>query len=232
MLKVHRGNERGHIDHGWLDTYHTFSFGRYQNREMMNYRALRVMNEDVVAPGTGFGEHGHENMEIVTVVLSGELQHRDSLGSGEVLTPDEVQWMSAGSGIRHSEFNPSSTAPVHLYQIWLIPDRPGHVPAYRQQRFERGQRKNRWQTLVSQDGSDNSLTWRTDATLWRAELASGAELALPVPFERAGWLQVLKGEARVGNESLAAGDGVAIADESSLVVQTSTEADLLLFELA
>src|SRR5262245_55191646 len=158
MLKIRKSSERGHFDHGWLDTYHTFSFGDYYDPSQMGFRTLRVINEDRVQPSRGFGMHGHRDMEIVTCVLSGALEHRDSLGHGEVLKPGELQRMSAGTGIRHSEFNPSPTEPVHLYQIWIEPREKGLPPGYEQRAFDAAARQGTWQLVASPDGADGSLT--------------------------------------------------------------------------
>src|SRR5437016_6639477 len=176
MLKVRHSSERGHFDHGWLNTYHTFSFADYFDPKQMGFRSLRVINEDRVAPGQGFGTHGHRDMEIVTVVLSGALEHRDSLGNGEVLRPGEVQRMTAGTGIRHSEFNPSSAEPVHLYQIWLLPERAGLTPGYEQKAFPDADKHNRWRVVASRDARDGSLTIHQDATISLAKLDAGQDL--------------------------------------------------------
>src|SRR5262245_15196351 len=174
MLTIRLRNQRGHFDHGWLNTYHTFSFADYFDPAHHNFRALRVINEDRVAPGQGFGMHGHRDMEIVTIVLSGALEHRDSLGNGEVLRPGELQRMTAGTGIRHSEFNPSDKEPVHLYQIWLLPERAGLKPGYEQKPFDPVEKHNRLRLVASPDAADGSLTIHQDARLYLADLdASG-----------------------------------------------------------
>src|SRR4029079_7262167 len=171
MLDIRKSADRGHLNHGWLDTYHTFSFGDYYDATQMGFRALRVINEDRVAPGEGFGMHGHRDMEIVTCVLSGALEHKDSLGHGEVLRPGELQHMSAGSGIRHSEFNPSATESVHLYQIWLLPRSGGLAPSYSAKQFATEGRAGRWQLVASPDGEDGSLKIQQDARIHLATLA-------------------------------------------------------------
>src|SRR5262245_30391638 len=176
MLSIRKSADRGHFNHGWLDTYHTFSFGDYYDPEQMGFRALRVINEDRVAPGTGFGMHGHHDMEIVTIVLSGALEHKDSLGNGEVLRPGEFQRMTAGRGIRHSEFNPSATEPVHLYQIWLLPRQPRLPPSYEQKPFDPAARSGRWQLVASRDGADGSLTIQQDARIYLANLPKADRL--------------------------------------------------------
>ncbi len=232
MLRLRSAPDRGHFNHGWLDTYHTFSFGEYYDPSHSQFGSLRVMNEDRVAPGQGFGMHGHRDMEILTFVLSGELQHKDSLGNGEVLRPGEVQQMTAGSGIRHSEFNPSSTEPVHLYQVWLLPERPGLPPSYAQKAFDAAGRDNRWQVAASRDGSDGSLVIHQDATILRASLAAGRSLEYSLAPTRHAWLQVLAGSVNVAGNHLVAGDGLAVSEETSLTVTAVQNSDLLLFELA
>jgi redox-sensitive bicupin YhaK (pirin superfamily) len=232
MMTIRRGSQRGHFDHGWLDTYHTFSFGDYFDAKQMGFRALRVINEDRVAPGTGFGMHGHRDMEIVTVVLSGALQHRDSLGHGEVLRPGEVQRMTAGTGIRHSEFNPSSAEPVHLYQIWLLPEREGLTPGYEQKAFADTEKRGRWRLVASPDGRDGSLTIRQDARLYLAALSEAQELQHELAIGRHAWLQVLRGTVAVNGSTLSAGDGAAFSEEAGLAVRAAGDGEVLLFDLA
>lgn len=232
MMQIRRGHERGHFDHGWLNTYHTFSFADYYDSAQMGFRTLRVINEDRVAPGMGFGMHGHRDMEIVTVVLSGALEHRDSLGNGEVLRPGEVQHMTAGTGIRHSEFNPSPTEPVHLYQIWLLPDRERRTPGYEQKAFAEVEKQNRWRLVASPDGHDGSLTIHQDARLYLASLTAGQGLRHEIARARHAWLQVLRGDVVVNGTTLAAGDGAALSNEAGLSVQAAGAAEVLLFDLA
>jgi redox-sensitive bicupin YhaK (pirin superfamily) len=232
MMKIRRSRERGHFDHGWLNTYHTFSFADYFDPAQMGFRALRVINEDRVAAGMGFGMHGHRDMEIVTVVLSGALEHRDSLGNGEVLRPGEVQRMTAGTGIRHSEFNPSPVEPVHLYQIWLLPERAGLSPGYEQKAFAESEKRDRWRLVASPDGRDGSLTIRQDARLYLAALTGAQELHHELAHGRHGWLQVLRGNVTVNGADLAAGDGAAISEEANVTVRAAGEAEVLLFDLA
>lgn len=231
MLHVRHGNQRGHFDHGWLDTFHTFSFADYHDPAQMGFRSLRVINEDRVAPGQGFGMHGHRDMEIVTIVLEGALEHRDSLGNGEVLRPGELQRMSAGTGIRHSEFNPSPDEAVHLYQIWLLPGEKGLTPSYEQKPFDPAPRRNRFQLVAAPDGRDGSLTIHQDAELFLADLTPGARVTHRLQPSRAGWLQVLRGAVTLNGESLAAGDGAAVVDESALTVDADRDAEVLLFDL-
>jgi redox-sensitive bicupin YhaK (pirin superfamily) len=232
MIRVRRAADRGHFDHGWLDTWHTFSFGDYYDPHQMGFRALRVINDDRVAPGAGFGMHGHRDMEIVTVVLNGALAHRDSLGHGEVLRPGEVQHMTAGTGIRHAEFNPSADAPVHLYQIWLLPDRPGLAPSYAQRAFDAAGRRGRWQRLAAPDGADGALTIHQDASIHRATLEAGQALPYALEPGRHAWVQVLDGAITLGGESLATGDGAAVSEESRLDIRAERPSDVLLFDLA
>jgi quercetin 2,3-dioxygenase len=232
MMQIRRNAERGHADHGWLDTYHTFSFADYFDPAHMGFRALRVINEDRVAPGTGFGMHGHRDMEIVTVVLAGALQHRDTLGNGEVLRPGEVQHMTAGTGIRHSEFNPSPTEAVHLYQIWLLPRQTGLTPSYEQKAFPDAEKHNRWRLIASPDGRDGSLTIHQDSRLYLARLNEAQELRHELANGRHAWLQVLHGGASVNGTVLKAGDGAALTDEKAVTVQATEAAEVLLFDLA
>lgn len=231
MFTLRKSAERGHADHGWLDTYHTFSFSTYQDREHIRFRALRVMNEDRVAPGQGFGTHPHEDMEIVTYVLSGALEHQDSMGNGEVLRPGEFQRMTAGTGITHSEFNPSKTEPVHLYQIWLYPERKGLTPSYEQKNFPVEGRNDRWQLVASRDAAAGSLTIHQDARIYLANLSAGRELEYKLPPVRHAWLQVLRGELSANGHPVAAGDGVAVSEEASLKLRSESGAEVMLFDL-
>src|SRR6266481_3886891 len=209
MLSIRKSTDRGHFDHDWLDTYHTFSFSDYYDPAQMGFRSLRVMNEDRVAPGSGFGMHGHRDMEIVTYVLSGELQH-----------------MTAGSGIRHSEFNPSATEPVHLYQIWLLPRAPGLPPRYSQKAFAAEGRDGRWQLVASPDGADGSLTIEQDARIYLAGLHAGSNLAFELNDNRHAWLQVLRGSLGVNGSAVTAGDGIAVTREQQLTLDSSSSAEV------
>ena len=231
MIRVRRSSERGHFDHGWLDTYHTFSFARYYDPTHMGFRALRVINEDRVAPGRGFGTHPHEDMEIVTYVLDGALAHRDSLGTGSTIRPGELQRMTAGTGIMHSEFNPSEAEPVHLYQIWLLPEREGLEPSYEQKAFPEEERHNRLRLVASPDGQDGSLSIRQDARLYLASLDGGEEVRHALPPGRHAWLQVLRGGAGLNGNKLSAGDGAAVSDESALTIGADGPSEVLLFDL-
>ena len=232
MIRVRKASERGHFDRGWLDTYHTFSFSRYYDPRHMGFRALRVINEDRVQPGRGFGTHGHEDMEIVTYVLSGALAHKDSLGTGSAVRPGELQRMTAGTGITHSEFNPSQTEPVHLYQIWLLPEREGLDPSYEQKAFSEEERHNRLRLVASPDGGDGSLTIRQDARLYLATLDEGHEVSKDIPSDRHAWLQVLRGSVSLNGQAISAGDGAAVSEESALAIRAESPSEVLLFDLA
>lgn len=231
MQIIRRSSERGHLDHGWLDTYHTFSFGDYYDAAQMGFHALRVINEDRVAPGMGFGMHGHRDMEIVTLVLSGALEHKDSLGNGGVLRPGELQHMSAGSGIRHSEFNPSADEPVHLYQIWLLPREQGLAPSYSQKVFDARLRQGRWQLVASPDGAEESLRIQQDARLFLADLGEGQRLNYELAPGRGAWLQVLSGQVELDGALLSAGDAAGLEKAAGMATQGVQAAEILLFDL-
>lgn len=232
MIRVREAIERGHFDHGWLDTYHTFSFARYYDSGQMGFRALRVINEDRVQPGRGFGMHGHEDMEIVTYVLDGVLAHKDNLGTGSTLCPGEPQRMTAGTGIRHSEFNPSATEPVHLYQIWLLPERSGLAPSYEQKAFPDEERHNRLRLVAALDGQDGALAIRQDARLYLGTFDEGQEASHELVPGRHAWVQVLRGGLDVNGTNLSAGDGAAVSDESRVTLRAAETAEVLLFDLA
>jgi redox-sensitive bicupin YhaK (pirin superfamily) len=231
MIRVRRADERGHFDHGWLDTYHTFSFGGYHDPNHQGFRSLRVINEDWVAAGRGFDMHGHRDMEIVTIVLEGTLAHRDSLGSSGVLRPGELQRMTAGTGIMHSEFNPSEIEPVHLYQIWLFPERRGLAPSYEQKSFPDADRANRLRLVASPDGRDGSLVIRQDSRLFIGSLAEGSGVAHTLETGRHAWLQVLRGRVELNGTTVVAGDGASATDESALSVSSLEPSEVLLFDL-
>lgn len=231
MIQVRKAQDRGHANHGWLDTFHTFSFSTYQDRDHMKFRSLRVMNEDTVAPGQGFGTHPHNDMEIVTYVLEGALEHKDSMGNGEVLRPGEFQRMSAGTGITHSEFNPSQDEPVHLYQIWLFPERKGIEPSYEQKRFPEEERHDQMRLVASRDAEDGSLLIHTDARIYLSQISAAEEIWHQLPEGRYGWLQVLRGSVSVNGVELATSDGAAISEETSLKIRANTDAEIMLFDL-
>jgi len=232
MITLRRAEDRGHANHGWLDTYHTFSFAAYHDPAHVHFRALRVMNEDVVAPGQGFGTHPHDNMEIVTCVLEGALEHRDSMGNGEVLRPGEFQRMSAGTGITHSEFNPSADEPVHLYQIWLFPERKGIEPSYEQKSFPEEERHNKLRLVASRDAAEGSLLIHTAARIYLSSIDAGREVEYELEPGRHAWLQVLRGSLTLNGLELKASDGAAVSDEEALDIAASTDAEILLFDLA
>lgn len=232
MITVRPSSERGHGQHGWLDTRHTFSFNDYYDPAHMNFRTLRVINEDWVAPGQGFGMHGHRDMEILTYVLEGALAHKDSLGNGAPLHPGEVQVMTAGTGIRHSEFNHSASDPVHLYQIWIMPDRAGHTPRYDQRPFPEEGRRGKLQTVASPDGRDGSLVIHQDATVYISVLEPGQPVVHQQAPGRHAWIQVLRGSIAINGQPLATGDGAAVSDESTLTIAADTSpAEVMVFDL-
>ena len=231
MIEIRQANGRGHANHGWLDTYHTFSFGSYRDPQHMGFRSLRVMNEDLVEPGQGFGTHPHQDMEIVTYVLEGALEHKDSMGNGEVLRPGEFQRMSAGTGITHSEFNPSDTEPVHLYQIWLFPQRKGIEPSYEQKRFSEEERHNRLRLVASQDAADGSLLIHQDAQIYLSSLDEGKQVTHTIPAGRHAWLQVLRGAVSVNGHKLSTSDGAAVSNQSELQIVATQPAEVMLFDL-
>lgn len=230
MITVRKADDRGHADHGWLKAAHTFSFASYQDPEHMGFRALRVMNEDRVAPGKGFGTHPHRDMEIVTYVLEGALEHKDSMGNGEVLTPGEFQRMSAGTGIRHSEFNPSADEPTHLYQIWLLPAEEGIEPSYEQKRFD-DQLENQLRLVASPNGADGSLTINQDAKIYLSRLGVGNSVDVEIAEGRHAWLQVLRGSVTVNGTELSTSDGAAVSEEFKLTVAATSDAEIMLFDL-
>jgi quercetin 2,3-dioxygenase len=232
MIQVRKAAERGHFDHGWLDTHHTFSFGDYYDPKHMGFRSLRVINDDRVQPGQGFGMHGHRDMEIVTYVLDGALEHKDSLGNGSIIRAGELQGMTAGTGVRHSEFNPSDKEGVHLYQIWLLPERKGLKPSYEELAVGKEDKRGRFRLVASPDGSDGSLTIHQDARLYLASLLPGQAVAHPIERGRAAWLQVLRGSVNLLGHDLAAGDGVVVTDENTVAVRAATASEVLLFDLA
>jgi redox-sensitive bicupin YhaK (pirin superfamily) len=232
MIRVRKADQRGHFNHGWLDTYHTFSFADYHDPAQMGFRALRVINDDRVAPGQGFGMHGHRDMEIVTYVLEGSLQHRDSMGNGSIIRASELQRMTAGTGVRHSEFNPSDSEPVHLYQIWLLPERRNLTPGYEERRFDPSEKQNRLRLVASRAARDGSMTIHQDADLYLASLEPGRQVSHAFRPGRHGWLQVLRGRVTANGASLEAGDGAALSDEAALEIAADSEAEVLLFDLA
>jgi redox-sensitive bicupin YhaK (pirin superfamily) len=232
MITIRKGEDRGYSDLGWLDSLHTFSFGSYHEPAHMGFRALRVLNEDRVEPGQGFGAHPHMDMEILSYVLEGALEHQDSTGSSGVLRPGEVQRMSAGTGVIHSEYNASTTDRVHFLQIWILPDRKGRAPEYEQKAFPAEERRGRWRPLATPDGREGSLRIHQDVALYGALLEPGQELAASLPPTRHAWLQVVRGNVTLNGVPLEKGDGAAVSDERSLAIQAVEPAELLLFDLA
>lgn len=230
-IMLRPADQRGRTAIGWLDSYHTFSFGGYQDPAFTGFRTLRVINDDTVAPGAGFGEHPHRDMEILTWVLDGALAHRDSLGNTETLSPGELQTMSAGTGIQHSEFNASQTEPVHFLQMWVLPDTAGHTPRYQQKRFDGAGRVDRWQLIASSDARDGSLPIHQDATLSVVELSSAGRLTASIGAGRHGWLHLATGSVEVAGQALAAGDGLAITGPIDLELTGVNKAQVLLFDL-
>ncbi len=228
MIRVRKSEERGHFNHGWLDTYHTFSFSDYHDPDFMGFRSLRVINDDRVDARRGFGSHGHRDMEIITYVLEGELSHADSMGTGSVIRPGEVQRMSAGTGVMHSEKNESDT-PVHLLQIWILPERHGIEPEYEQKEFPASERDGKLRLVASHDGRDGSLTIHQDADLYTTTLRDGASVSFDFRPNRYGWLQVARGSVSLNGQALVAGDGAAIEKESKVTI--AGDGEVLLFDL-
>jgi len=231
MITIRPGDERGFADHGWLQARHSFSFGGYHDPEHMGFRVLRVLNEDCIAPGQGFGTHPHRDMEIFTWVLDGELEHKDSMGNGSVIRPGLAQWMSAGTGVTHSEFNPRDDAPTHLLQIWILPDRAGHGPTWAEKHFPAEQRQGRLCLLASPDGAEGALPWRQDARLYAATLERGDVVIHEPEPGRHAWMQVTGGRMTVNGVPLEAGDGAAVSEENHLQMETRDNVDFLLFDL-
>lgn len=230
MMTLRPAAERGHARHGWLDTKHTFSFARYHDPAYMGFRSLRVINEDIVSPGRGFGKHPHDNMEIVTYVLSGALRHEDSMGNGEILRAGEVQRMTAGTGIMHSEVNASTDDPVHLLQIWLLPAERGLEPSYEQRAFDTG--REGLQLLVSPSGEGDSLSIHQDARIYLAQWAGSGSEDLRIGEDRHAWVQVTRGAIRVDDRVLEAGDGLAVSERASLRIGSESGGEALVFDLA
>ncbi len=225
--------ERGRAEFGWLSSRHSFSFGHYYDPQHMGFRSLRVINDDRVQPGQGFGTHPHRDMEIISVVVEGALEHKDSLGTGSVIRPGEVQRITAGTGVQHSEFNPSSSDEVRFLQIWIEPRQTGLPPSYEQRSFDIEEMRNRWRLVASPDGRDGSLTVHQDVALLRSQLTKGAHINYPVRPERHVWIQVIEGTVEVNGERLEEGDGAAIESPDDVVVAgTGDVSDLLLFDLA
>lgn len=232
MITVRKAVARGHFDHGWLDTYHTFSFADYYDPAHMGFRALRVINEDRVQPGKGFGTHGHRDMEIITYVLGGALEHKDSLGTGSVIRPGEVQRMSAGTGVTHSEYNHSRSEIVHLLQIWLLPERQGLEPSYEQRAFPAAERQGTLRLVASPGGRDGSVTVHQDVRLYASLLSPTDQVTHRLQGGRHAWLQVARGRVTANGSELHTGDGAAVSDEAALDIGATAASEVLLFDLA
>jgi redox-sensitive bicupin YhaK (pirin superfamily) len=231
MIRVRKSGERGKADHGWLQSNFSFSFDQYYDPENMSFGPLRVMNEDQIEKGMGFGMHPHNDMEIITYLISGQLEHRDSMGNGEVLNRGEVQTMTAGSGIRHSEFNPSSELSTHLIQIWIVPNQVGLAPAYQQKVFSDEMKHNRLQAIASPDGRDDSLPINQDAIIHASLLTEGEAIGYDLTEGRTGWLQLISGRVSVNEVDLGAGDGAAVVKESEIKIIALEDAEFLFFDL-
>lgn len=231
MLTVRRSADRGHIDHGWLNARHTFSFGDFHDPGHMGFRVLRVINEDVIAPGKGFGTHPHRDMEILTYVIEGALEHRDNMGNGSIIRPGDVQWMSAGTGVQHSEFNPSPDDPTHLLQIWILPDRKGRQPDYAEKHFTPEDRRDRLCLVASGEGTAGSLRWGQDVRLYASLLSAGESVSLDLGAERHAWVQLVRGSLNINGQSLNEGDGASVCDEAHLEIKASQDSEFLVFDL-
>lgn len=233
MLQIIKSNQRGHANHGWLNTYHTFSFADYYNPEMMGFRSLRVINEDRVSAGQGFGTHGHEDMEILSYVVEGAIAHKDSTGGEEILRPHEWQRMTAGTGIRHSEYNPSKTEDLHFYQIWILPEKEDLIAGYEQKMFAPEEKNGRLKLVASNDSRDGSLKINQDVAVFNSILNEGEEVSYDLAEKRYGWLQVVKGSIELNKETLNASDGAAIREEKLLLIKAlENDTEFILFDLA
>jgi redox-sensitive bicupin YhaK (pirin superfamily) len=231
MNEIRRAQDRGHADHGWLKSHHSFSFADYFDPEHVEFGPLRVINEDRVQPGMGFGTHGHRDMEIISYVLSGELAHKDSIGNGSVIRPGDVQRMSAGSGIRHSEFNPSERQPVHFLQIWIQPDRFGSKPSYEEKHFPEGEKRGRLRLIASADGVEGSVGIQQDARVYAGLFDGREEATLDIAAGRRLYVHVARGEAGINGLRLQAGDALKISDEAALRISDGRSAEILVFDL-
>ena len=231
MITVRKSEERGHADHGWLNSHHSFSFAGYYDPDHMGWGPLRVINEDRVAPGKGFGAHSHRDMEIISYVLDGRLEHKDSMGNGEVIRPGDVQRMSAGTGVQHSEFNPSPSSPVHFLQIWLMPAQDGIAPGYEQKYFPAEEKRDRLRLIASRDGREGSVTIHQDADVYASLPSAGTQLTHALAPGRLGYLHLVKGALSVNGMALATGDAVKIETESQLVIAANEDSEFLLFDM-
>jgi redox-sensitive bicupin YhaK (pirin superfamily) len=232
MITIRKSEDRGHFNLGWLDTYHTFSFDQYYDPAHMHFRSLRVINEDRVQPGQGFPTHSHRDMEIITYILSGALEHRDSMGNGSIIRPGDVQRMSAGTGVSHSEFNPSDTESVHLLQIWILPERRDLPPSYEEKAFSEEERRGQLRLIAANDGREGPVTIHQDAQVYVATLDAGQTVFHSLSEGRYAWLQVARGTISLNDAELKQGDGGAVRDESELKITAHDQAEVLLFDLA
>jgi len=232
MIKLRPSQERGHTKLSWLDSRHTFSFGEYHDKKHQGFQQIRVINEDQVQPGKGFETHSHRDMEIISYVLEGTLAHKDSVGTSSLIRAGEVQRMSAGTGIRHSEYNPSKTSRVHFLQIWILPDRIGLNPSYEQRAFMREEKRSRWRLVAAKDGRDGAVTVHQDMELYITSLDPGEKLNYRLQTDRHAWVQVTRGEVVLNGTRLMQGDGAAVSQEEILETSTMTQAEVLLFDLA
>lgn len=232
MITIRKSEDRGHFNFGWLDTSHTFSFDQYHDPAHMHFRSLRVINEDRVQPSHGFPTHSHRDMEIITYILSGALEHSDSMGNGSVIRPGDVQRMSAGTGVSHSEFNPSETEPVHLLQIWILPQSHGLPPSYEEKHFSGEERRGRLRLIAANDGREGAVTIHQDARIYAAVLAAGQTGVHTLDENRYAWLQVARGRVSLNEVELKQGDGAAVRRESALTIAAHDQAEVLLFDLA
>lgn len=232
MITIRPAAARGHAQHGWLDSYHTFSFSNYYDPAQMGFRSLRVINEDRIAPSQGFGTHSHSDMEIITVVLDGAIAHQDSIGNADTIRPGEVQRMTAGTGISHSEYNPSDTDLTHLLQIWILPDRQGLPPSYEQIAIPLAARQGKLKLIASPDGRDGSVTVHQDLQLLTAILAPQQQIDYELESDRYAWLQITRGEVTIDGHTLIAGDGAAIDRQTHISLHANADSEILLFDLA
>jgi len=230
MMNIRKANERGHANYGWLDTYHTFSFADYHDPDWMGFRSLRVINDDLVMPGQGFGTHPHRDMEIITYVLRGALEHKDSMGNGSIIRPGNIQYMSAGTGVTHSEFNPSRDEAVRLLQIWILPETKGLKPRYGEKALDTAA-TGQWHLMTSQTGREGSIAIRQDADLWLAKLDAGQQVSRTLAKNRGAWLHIAEGEVKLNGKILSGGDAAAITDEPKLQLSAQQPSQVLLFDL-
>ncbi len=231
MITLRKSEERGHLNFSWLDTFHTFSFGEYHDAAHMGFRSLRVINEDRIEPGKGFGTHPHRDMEIVTYVLRGALEHRDSMGNGSVIKPGDVQRMSAGTGVTHSEFNGSDSEQVHLLQIWILPNKAGLTPSYEQKNFSSASKEGKFKLIASNDGREGSVLLHQDVSLYASLFKKGEKREFHLEAQRFAWIQVMSGELQLGAHLLKAGDGAAVEKEKNLLFEAKEDSEILLFDL-